>query len=155
MQNSTMHEIQTVANDALSDTANLYSDLKELLSHEKMHVPTQEQIVRWKSVAITTNMAISQIVRMLWTVDDRHKVEKSILVETVNRDTIDREATFAHTWSKLRQETVKVGDDGSSVCIDKAQAAVRQVETALAALAPVPNTDYHGAPALARLSKHQ
>lgn len=151
-----MHEIEIVANNALSDTAKLYSDLKELLSDEEIHAPTQEQILKWRSVAMTTNMAISKIVRMMWTVDDRHRVEKSILVETVNRDIIDREATFAHTWSKLREQTMKVGDDGSSVAIDRAQAAVRQVETALAALAPVPNTDYHGAPALARrMSKHQ
>ena len=50
----------------------------------------------------------------------------AILLETVKRDTIDREATFAHTWAKLRQHTSDGG--GSISSVDRAQAATHQIE---------------------------
>lgn len=98
-----------------------------------------------------SNIAVSRLARLAWMADDRRNIEMTILLETVKRDSLDREATFAHTWGKLRQQSANLNGDGPSVSMDRAQSAAHQVESALAALAPVPNTHYHGAPALALL----
>lgn len=97
------------------------------------------------------NKAINRIVRLAWLADDRRSIEMSILQETVKRDTLDREATFAQTWSKLRQQSATLNHEGANISVERAQAAAHQVESALAALSPVPDTHYHGAPTLALL----
>jgi hypothetical protein len=102
-------------------------------------------------MAMRSNIAVSRLARLAWMADDRRNIEMTILLETVKRDSLDREATFAHTWGKLRQQSVSLNGDGTNVSMDRAQSAAHQVESALAALAPVPNTHYHGAPALALL----
>ena len=146
-----MSDIEIVANEALRDTAALHADLEHILAEGNGQSPCSEQLEQWRTTALRTNKAISQLVRLAWLSDDRRNIEMSILLETVKRDTLDREATFAHTWTKLRQQTANTGDDATSVSIERAHTAVLQVECALAALAPVPNTHYHGAPALALL----
>lgn len=151
MHQSTILEIEEVANDSLQETAGLHADLEHVLGQEGMHDLSTAQLEQWRAIVMRTNKALSRLARLAWMADDRRNIEMNILLENVKRDTLDREATFAQTWTKLRQQTATLGEDGSNLSIDRAQTAAFQVESALAALAPVPNTHYHGAPALALL----
>ena len=122
----------------------------QLVGHHGPYVPSVETINEWKTAAANANKAIRRLTRLAWAADDRRQVEQSILLETVRRDTLDREATYALTWHKLRQQTTQLtGETGISV--DRAISAANQIESALAALSSVPSTTYHGAPALAQL----
>jgi hypothetical protein len=151
MSSPSVAEVEAVANDALSHTAGIHSELKAMLADDGPHCPSAAQLEAWKLAAANANKAIKRLARIAWLADDRRNIEMSILLETVKRDTYDREATFAHTWGKLRQQTANATGDGPTLSIERAQSAAHQVESALAALSPVPNTDYHGAPTLARL----
>ena len=140
-----------MANNALQDTATLHADLKAVLTNEGSHCPSTAKLEEWKLAVMRTNQAISRLTRLAWMADDRRSIEMTILLESVKRDSLDREATFAHTWNKLRQQSATLNGDGAGISVDRAKSAAHQVESALAALAPVPNTNYHGAPALALL----
>jgi hypothetical protein len=147
----TISEVESVANETLRRTATLFNDLKHILAQDRLECPTKEQLEQWKTTVVQINKAVKRLGRLAFIVDDRHTIEKNILLEGVKRDALDREASFAHTWTKLRQQTCNLGDNGTNPSIDRAQAAAVQVERAIAALAPVPDTHYHGAPALALL----
>ena len=151
--NSSVSHTEDVANKALEDTETLHADLKHMLAEEGPHCPSEAQLKQWMDTTLRTNRALSRLVQIAWMADDRHNIEMSILRENVKRDILDREATFAHTWSKLHQQTAGFdrGDTASHVSVERAQAAAFQVESALAAMAPVANTSYHGAAALALL----
>jgi hypothetical protein len=151
MSHASVSELERVANEALQDTATLHADLKSILTQEGQSCPSAQQLEEWRMMAMRSNIAVSRLARLAWMADDRRNIEMTILLETVKRDSLDREATFAHTWGKLRQQSVSLNGDGTNVSMDRAQSAAHQVESALAALAPVPNTHYHGAPALALL----
>lgn len=151
MSHPSVPELERVANEALQDTAALHTELKSILAQEGPSCPSAQQLEEWRMMAMRSNIAVSRLARLAWMADDRRNIEMTILLETVKRDSLDREATFAHTWGKLRQQSANLNGDGPSVSMDRAQSAAHQVESALAALAPVPNTHYHGAPALALL----
>jgi hypothetical protein len=151
MNHPSIADVETVTNEALQDTADLHADLKNMLLQEGPHCPSAAQLEQWKATVLRTNKALARIARLAWMAEERRNTETRLLLENVKRDTLDREATFAHTWAKLRQQTANLSGDGSNVSIDRAQSAAYQVESALAALSPVPNTHYHGAPALALL----
>ena len=144
-------ELEAVANEALRTTAELHADLKASLADESQPCASAEKIEQWRLMVVRTNKAVSQLARLAWIADDRRNIEMSILLESVKRDALDREATFAHTWGKLRQQTTNLSGDNPSVSVDRALSAATQVESALAALAPVPNTNFPGAPDLALL----
>jgi hypothetical protein len=145
-------EIEAVANQALMDTASLNAELKQALAHNGPHALTTEQLESWRATAVRANKAIARLARLSWMADDRRNIEFTILLENVKRDALDREATFAHTWAKLRQHTQTAGGNGAPTStVDRAHSSVLQIESALSALAPVPDTHFHGAPALALL----
>lgn len=148
---SSVAEIEAAANEALHDTALLHAEIKNALTQGETHRPSAEQLEQWRTTVLRTNRAVSRIARIAWMADDRRSIEHNILLENVKRDALDREATFAHTWAKLRQQASTLSVDAPSVSIDRALLAAHQVESAMAALAPVPDTQYHGAPSLALL----
>jgi hypothetical protein len=151
MNHPSVSDLELVANDALQDTATLHADLKAMLADEGPHCPSAAKLEEWKVMAMRANKAISRLARLAWMADDRRNIEMTILLESMKRDSLDREATFAHTWGKLRQQSATLNGEGPSIFVDRAQSAAHQVESALAALAPVAHTHYHGAPALALL----
>jgi hypothetical protein len=152
MDNKFKTDIESVANAALQETADLHNQIKQFTKQNSKCAPDLELLTQWKAAVNRTNKAISHMARLAWAADDRRNIEMSILLENIKRDILDREATFAHTWTKLHQQTLNAGTgDRSGLSVERAQAAVFQIESALAALAPVPDTNYHGAPALALL----
>lgn len=143
-------ELDSAANEALHETALIYNALNKLLATEGPYVPSADTLNEWKTAAANANKAIRRLARLAWAADDRRQIEQSILLETVRRDALDRESTYALTWHKLRQQTTQLTGE-AGVSVDRAISAANQIEHALSALSSVPSTTYHGAPALAQL----
>lgn len=149
-----LEKIEKIANDVLTMTATMHEEVKRAMEQLEKESVGMQQLEHWMQLTLRANKSVSLLARIAQSSENRRIVETAILNETVKRDMLDREASFAHTWYRLRRQATANGQD-TSATVDRAIASVHQVESALDALAPIPFTHYHGAPALQRLYEHE
>lgn len=119
------------ARASLASTKRIHSEIKQ---HEQSgSTVSTETLSEWKSVVATANKELSKMVKKLSGVEERHRVEVSIVNEELRGELVDREANSARNAERFRMLLER---DGNSSHLDRAINSASVVEASIAALCP-------------------
>ena len=119
------------ARESLASTKRIHSEMKQ---HEQRgDSVSTKTLSEWKCVVASANKELSKILKKMSSIEERHRVEVSIVNEELRSELVDREANGVRIAERFRMILER---EGNSSQLDRAINSTSVVEASIAALCP-------------------